>query len=564
MKIKLLRKFNNLGNALLVTTILCALLSIGVMSYLSVVEQENLLSARSQAWNMAMAVTEAGIEEGLEQLNTNDGNLGADGWSYDGTYYWRTNTFPDGDSYTVQIDPRTFGKPYVTARAYVNLPVCSTTFGAIGLTTGNTTVNRQVRVSCSQANLVFAALAARNGIDLKGNPSLIDSYDSSDPSKSSGGQYNPSQYQGDKADIYTCAGITNSVVTIQDGNVWGHIHTGPEPGNDVSVGPNGAVGSIAWQTGGNTGFQPGWVLADSNFEFPATNFPSLTSPLTPLPGNVVLTTYNVSSNSTTSATCPSPAPLGGVQTNTYYTNVSSLPSPTPAGTVTNTQANFASSFYPPAGTYVGPVTTNIVTSGPPSGRGTWYIYSVVTGYSYPAYTYTYNLYATNVVTTTNFYQNILNSGDYEAPSLSGSTIVTGTARLVLPNGLNMATNDAITIAPQAQLVLYNGGSSVSISGHEVMNYPGIAGSFWCICGPTVTSFSCAGNSSWVGVLVAPSANATLNGGGNNVINFCGSMMVNSLNINGHLNLHYDEALRKAPPTGRLLVTGWSETTFTPN
>src|ERR1700720_944591 len=122
MKIKFSPKVKKSGNALLVTTFLCSFLCVGILGYLNLVDQETTLSARSQAWNSAMAVLESGTEEGLEQLYTNPSNLTADGWTFDGTYYWRTNTLPDGNGYTVQIDNSNPNTPYITSRAYINLP----------------------------------------------------------------------------------------------------------------------------------------------------------------------------------------------------------------------------------------------------------------------------------------------------------------------------------------------------------------------------------------------------------------------------------------------------------
>src|SRR6266568_627845 len=98
MKIKLSRKLFNHGNAMVTTLVICSILSMVMAYYLSLVEQQNLLSFRSQAWNSAIALTEAGIEEGMAQVNMNSGNLGADGWSLSGSVYTKHHPFPNGDS----------------------------------------------------------------------------------------------------------------------------------------------------------------------------------------------------------------------------------------------------------------------------------------------------------------------------------------------------------------------------------------------------------------------------------------------------------------------------------
>ena len=63
---------------------------------------------------------------------------------------------------------------------------------------------------------------------------------------------------------------------------------------------------------------------------------------------------------------------------------------------------------------------------------------------------------------------------------------------------------------------------------------------------------------FTGVLVAPSADLTLNGGGNSNEDFCGSLMVNSARFNGHFSFHYDESLLNSASNGRYLATSWNE------
>jgi len=61
MKISLTRKAKQLASSLLTALVICSILSLFVMYYLSLIEQQNFLSARSQSWNIAIAVSEAGI-----------------------------------------------------------------------------------------------------------------------------------------------------------------------------------------------------------------------------------------------------------------------------------------------------------------------------------------------------------------------------------------------------------------------------------------------------------------------------------------------------------------------
>src|SRR5436190_17290003 len=113
MKIKARNSFVH-GNAMVTTLVLCSILSMVVAYYLSLVEQQNKLSFRSQAWKSAISITEAGIEEGMAQVNQNTGALATDGWSQSGSVYTKTHTFPNGDSYTATItqSPTDWVHPY--------------------------------------------------------------------------------------------------------------------------------------------------------------------------------------------------------------------------------------------------------------------------------------------------------------------------------------------------------------------------------------------------------------------------------------------------------------------
>src|SRR6266478_2302643 len=104
MKINLFKRMKKAASALLAALLICSIFSLFVVYYLSLIEQQNVLNTRSQTWNMAIAITEAGIEEGLEHLNDNGNNLALAPWSYlGGITYYRSNSLPDGSSYTVYI-----------------------------------------------------------------------------------------------------------------------------------------------------------------------------------------------------------------------------------------------------------------------------------------------------------------------------------------------------------------------------------------------------------------------------------------------------------------------------
>ena len=554
MKTKLFKRVKQAASALLTALVICSIFSLFVVYYLSLIEQQNSLNNRSQTWNMAIAISEAGIEEGLEHLNENTGNLSLAPWSFvGGNVYYRSNSFADGSAYTVYIT-NSQPTPVVVSRAYVRVGnfislsqrISAGFFASAGFNPGPLIVQRAVMVNCSRTSLFLAPLVSKKNINLNGNNIATDSYSSCDPTKSVNGQYVPGFYVGDNGDIASNQGMIDTV-SGGNANIYGKAHTGTNDSNQptVAVGPNGGVGTHAWQAA-NKGIQSGYALQDANFTFPDTTFPN-TGGFMPVTNGVLVVASNaVTSVSTTTTGFPTPFPAGGVTTNWISTTTSTLPLP---------------------GSYIGNIKNN-----KSNGVIVSYTYNLITGY-------TYSLYSTNVVWFTNHYDNILwgttdlgQTNNYVANSLSGQTVVVGNnVVLALPNGLNMGANDTFSIMPMgnvqgtpttgpngAAVIVYSGGTSAAIAGNGVVNQPGYPIDFILFCAPTVTSFSLGGNGGFNGVLVAPSVDLTLNGGGNNVIDFIGSAMVNSATLNGHYHFHYDECLANYRNNPRFLITGWNE------
>jgi hypothetical protein len=561
MKLSLSRRARQLASALLATLIIFAIFSLFLVYYLTLVGQQNLLGGRSQQWNMAMAVTEAGVEEGLQHLNVNYKNLASDGWASCGANtYYRSNSLPDGNSYAVFLT--NLLNPVIVSRSYVRAPVMAqglqaAFFAAAGVELPPELVSRTVRVTCTRGNVLLAALVAKHGIDLNGNNVRTDSFDSGDPNRSLNGQYHPGRGVGDMGDIASNDGLVDSL-NLGNANIYGKAHTGVGT-NTLSLGSNGGVGSHEWQAT-HRGIQDGWYLQDANFTFPDTTFPNTSSFLTPTGGVYVLATNQVLSASNNVASVPNPIPYGGLTTNWGTQTTVAYPNPAPARVTTNyITAWTRKGTFPAPGTYVGEVETH----------GTDYDYfeiKGIAGYTYPIpNSYSYNTYTTNVIYTTNYYDQILHGATgnstnyYVATSLTGKTLVAGSnVVLALPNGLNMSGNDSILLADKANVLVYSAGTSCTIGGNGVVNLPGIAANFMLFCTESVTSFSCSGNAAFIGVLVAPEANVRMNGGGSTVFDFIGAIMVNSCTMNGHFNFHYDEALQRITGFGRFLVSSWNE------
>lgn len=147
--------------------------------------------------------------------------------------------------------------------------------------------------------------------------------------------------------------------------------------------------------------------------------------------------------------------------------------------------------------------------------------------------------------TTNHYDHILYQGDYYAPNLSGSTIVLGAARLVMPNGLQLIENDGIIIASGGSLALYVGGSNCVVAGNGVFSEDGLARSFVLYGSPTLTTLTVGLNSPFSAVIIAPNAVTAIDGSGPTSVDISGSVMVQSVQLNGNCHFHFDRSLTAA-------------------
>src|SRR5262245_48705190 len=90
------------GGVLLVALLICLLLGTAIGSYLTLIQNQSLSVARAEAWNAALVVAEAGVEEAMAHLNSgvNTNNLAVNSWVKVGNgIYERTNTL--GNSYSV-------------------------------------------------------------------------------------------------------------------------------------------------------------------------------------------------------------------------------------------------------------------------------------------------------------------------------------------------------------------------------------------------------------------------------------------------------------------------------
>src|SRR5436190_7389782 len=93
------------GSTLLITMITCVLVGTVLCSYLMLITHRNTSAMRAMAWNTAIPVLEAGIEEALTHLHKDSNSPTANNWQNDTVdgqpVYWKRRDFADGSYFMV-------------------------------------------------------------------------------------------------------------------------------------------------------------------------------------------------------------------------------------------------------------------------------------------------------------------------------------------------------------------------------------------------------------------------------------------------------------------------------
>lgn len=266
MKTKLPPNVSQGGGVLVIVLFTIVVLGlILIPSYMNLVRNQNRAVVRSQAWNEALAVAEAAVEEALLNLNQNGPGAAANGtgWGLAGGYASVSRDFASNCTYTVGFSVGS-STPTITATGYVRLPAAYGT---------NIFVKRVIQVSTASVSHFPKGILARGSIQMNGNNVTVDSFDSTDPTYSTNGLYWPG-HRKTNGDVATMLSITNSSFNIGNADIYGSAATGP--GGVVSV--------------GSQGFVKNGITQDANFTIADAVVPFATAGA-PLPGSHGGTNY---------------------------------------------------------------------------------------------------------------------------------------------------------------------------------------------------------------------------------------------------------------------------------
>jgi hypothetical protein len=252
------------GSTLIVVLLTCLTVGIIVASYLALIASRYKITARSQCWNTALPVVEAGLEEAMAHLHADAGAPSANGWA-PGTVggqpvHTKTRTFRDGSFFSVIIYKANSDSPTIYSTGYVPSPMEEGCY-----------ICRTVKFTPTNAATVFtAAIACQGTIRLAGG-TAVDGYNSS------AGGYDLSTNRLANAGIATDSSASPAV-SIGNAKVYGPVATGP--GGTIEI-LKGEVGDIAWNAS-QSGIEPGWTNNNMNVAFPP-NAPPSGGPFPPPP-----------------------------------------------------------------------------------------------------------------------------------------------------------------------------------------------------------------------------------------------------------------------------------------
>jgi len=235
----------------MITLVLAILLGTTLASYLYWVRTQNLLVMESQAWNSALAIAEAGVEEAMAQININVGGLNP--LSYSSSI--STNNWGAGPvyskagalGYTVTISNDS--PPTIYSRGTNVVPL-------LGMP-----ISRTVVVKTTTNGLFGVGIAAIQNISMNGDNVYIDAYDSADTNHFPGGLYNLANALP-KGDVASTTGFLN----VKNADVHGRVILSPNATYNVNS-LNGLVGDMSWTGPGVQSPTSDWVITDFNKEF---------------------------------------------------------------------------------------------------------------------------------------------------------------------------------------------------------------------------------------------------------------------------------------------------------
>lgn len=264
------------AGVLLATLVVTGGIALALVSYMSLVQNRVKLAARSQAWNFAVPVAEAGLEEGIAHLvAAQGGTVATNGWALSGTNGYQKQVTLDASNsyYLAQISTAT--PSVVESRGYVRV-------------SGSTQyVCRTLRATTTNSG-TWKGMVVKNRITAVNTPA-VDSYNSATSGLTTNGGYSAAKAL-DHGFLGTVA-TTNGALKF-NGKIKGSVGVGAT--NALVLTSPGVVGDSNYvAVAGNAGkVQAGHLNSTLIESFPPNFVPFSSGYFTPGSGIVGGTNYN--------------------------------------------------------------------------------------------------------------------------------------------------------------------------------------------------------------------------------------------------------------------------------
>jgi len=194
-----IRTLNSHGSVLLAALVILGLLALTLMATLKMVSTQRTIVNRTQKWNLAIPMSEAGVEDAMAHLNySGTTNLGSDGWAFttNGTYF-RSNSLGSSGYYSTTIS--TASPPVIVSQGYILDPLKANY------------LNRTVQVKTKLNSPFPNGVLAKGSITISGG-SHLDSFNSTNSTYSTGNVYDPTKAEAN--DKVATMGTGAAVISV--------------------------------------------------------------------------------------------------------------------------------------------------------------------------------------------------------------------------------------------------------------------------------------------------------------------------------------------------------------
>jgi len=253
-----------------------AVLAIVAGGFLTFVSNEYALNLRSHAWTQALHLAEAGVDTAFAEFNYYYATGGA---AFDSSRGWINL---GGGSYLRFVYPfydnnnKPLGATYSYVHGVGSANPWVSGYGNCPTTPRGPVVWRRVDVVLRPITRFPAAMVSKERIDMQGNNVYTDSYDSTDPTKSTSNRYDSAKRQAN-GDIASNDTVTNTVdIALGNAEVYGYILVSPN--GTVTFGPNGSCGPtfVPSERAGTVAeaLSSGYLRKDFQVDIPDVTLPS--------------------------------------------------------------------------------------------------------------------------------------------------------------------------------------------------------------------------------------------------------------------------------------------------